>query len=189
MKKLYLSLTIVLPVLILFFHVFLQQVRENFPDRSESFRLIIKFDDGVTKPDKLILTFDDLESGRIKEIFKQYDIAQLHAVFRNRYDDRGDIKELPISFSSKELLSYRQIIMSDKSMAEKLANLLKNEEGVLLCYVEEPLLIKPAVIPHDPEYSDQWYLNSPINPLADIDAELAWDINKGRNDVIVAVCD
>ena len=51
----------------------------------------------------------------------------------------------------------------------------------------------PCASPDDPEYNapgeKQWHLKSVQNPSADIDAEPAWEINKGRNDVIIAVCD
>ncbi|MHC1705752.1 MAG: S8 family serine peptidase [Tenuifilaceae bacterium] len=56
-------------------------------------------------------------------------------------------------------------------------------------HIEHPLPFKPCIAPDDPEYRDQWHLNYAYNPMADIRAELAWNINRGRNDVIIAVCD
>jgi subtilisin family serine protease len=58
-----------------------------------------------------------------------------------------------------------------------------------LAYIEYPINIKPCIVPNDAEYVRQWHLKSSYNPNADIDAEQAWEINTGRNDVIIAVCD
>ena len=49
--------------------------------------------------------------------------------------------------------------------------------------------MKPSIAPTDSQYVSQWHLHSTSSPIADIDAEEAWDINTGRNDVIIAVCD
>ena len=57
--------------------------------------------------------------------------------------------------------------------------------------LNEPFELKPAIAPNDPAYTSnsQWHLNDPVNTTADIDAPQAWDINRGRNDVIVAILD
>ena len=67
--------------------------------------------------------------------------------------------------------------------------MLKKEKYVLNAYIEQPLSFKPCIAPNDAEYQNQWHLNSISYPMADIRAEQAWDINKGRSDVIIAVCD
>ncbi len=66
---------------------------------------------------------------------------------------------------------------------------LKKEKGVTYAYIERPIPIRPCIAPTNSLYSTQWHLNSNSSPLADINAEQAWNINTGRNDVIIAVCD
>lgn len=56
-------------------------------------------------------------------------------------------------------------------------------------YIEHPFKVTFNSVPNDTHYDKQWHLNSNVNPLADIRAEQAWAINKGRDDVIIAVCD
>jgi len=49
-------------------------------------------------------------------------------------------------------------------------------------YVETDSIIAPLVIPNDAVFPDQWHLSM-------IQAPAAWDINKGKSDVILAVLD
>jgi subtilisin family serine protease len=88
-----------------------------------------------------------------------------------------------------DFLAWQEIIMSDNSHASELVNQLKKENSVLTAYIERPIQLKPCAVPTDPQYIQQWHLNSISNPNADIRAEQAWNINSGRNDVIIAVCD
>jgi subtilisin family serine protease len=89
------------------------------------------------------------------------------------------------------LEGWRLISVKGKARAEELVCLLKEQKGVKEAFVELPLRVKPSISPNDPYFvnGSQWHLKSISNPLADIDAEAAWDINRGRNDVIIAVAD
>lgn len=49
-------------------------------------------------------------------------------------------------------------------------------------FVEPNWLLYPAIVPNDPQYGSSWQHNR-------IDSARAWDLNTGRADVIVAVCD
>ena len=49
-------------------------------------------------------------------------------------------------------------------------------------YVETDSIIEPTIIPDDTEFSKEWHLSR-------IQAPAAWDINKGRSDVIIAILD
>jgi len=80
-------------------------------------------------------------------------------------------------------------MIEDNGRAAELVSLLGMEAGVLYAHIERPLPFKPCIAPNDSLFLYQWHLNNPSNPLADIRAEQAWNINKGRNDVIIAVCD
>ncbi len=54
-------------------------------------------------------------------------------------------------------------------------------------YVEPNYKRYLAVLPNDPEYDRQWYLEQTSDQ--DIDAEAAWDETTGSNDIVVAVID
>lgn len=115
-------------------------------------------------------------------------MQELHNVYRNRYNEKGYLKS-GMTSSFKD--TWQQIILKDNRQAEKLVAKLKTEDGVIDAYIEKPIVFKPCVAPNDPEYQlgNQWYLHSLSSPMADVDAEQAWNINTGRSDVIVAVCD
>ena len=110
----------------------------------------------------------------------------MKAAFTNRYDTAGFLKP---NIKSSLPGGWQQIILSDNNKAEDLIVKLKKEKGVINAYIERPIPIKPCIAPTDPLYSTQWHLNSVSSPLSDINAEQAWDINRGRSDVIIAVCD
>ncbi len=65
---------------------------------------------------------------------------------------------------------------------EKTIEEIKNEEGNNIEYIEPDYYYSYNYIPNDPLFKDQWYLKK-------IKAEEAWDINKGKPEVIVAVAD
>lgn len=62
---------------------------------------------------------------------------------------------------------------------------LQNQPGVLS--VEPNYIVRAAVIPDDPKYADQWYLQNDDDE--DIDANQAWNDTKGTSSVIIAVAD
>lgn len=47
----------------------------------------------------------------------------------------------------------------------------------------------PTVVPNDPRFTEQWYLQTPSASTAGIDLPSAWDITRGSSDVVVAVID
>lgn len=120
-----------------------------------------------------------------------YNVKTLRAVFRNRYDSDGILK---ITYSNSSELNnnmncWQEIILTDFCKSKDIVQTLSNEEGVDIVYVEYPVSFKPSIAPNDILYGNQWHLNSLANPNSDIRAEDAWDINRGRDDVIIAVCD
>lgn len=188
--KRYYYFTIIILALILTITFTFQSEKDKVVVKDNNFKLIVKFAENIDKGDRLCVKPDDLLSENIKKLLKQYNVKEIYAVFRNRYDNNGNLKSTKINSSkSKELSYYRRILINNKENAQKLAELLRKEKDILKAYIEEPVFFKPAVTPNDSDYNSQWHLNDPIHPDADIDAEQAWDINKGRNDVIIAVCD
>jgi subtilisin family serine protease len=157
---------------------------------NEKSIIVIHFDKTVISGSSLITKLDNIHSASIRDHLKQYGICEVQAVFRNRYNVLGILKPLKYKSDLNLFLEgWQELPELEKSKAEKLVNLLKTELGVLDVSIEEPLPIIPCATPHDTYYQFQWHLKSNLHPAADIDAEQAWDINKGRNDVIIAVCD
>ena len=168
-------------------HSLSQSENEKVVKFNNNFRLIVKFENNIDNGKYLDLEPDKLNSIGISKILKQYGVNKIQAVYRNRYSESGMLKS--DQFKRIDSLSYRRIIINDPFKANELAQLLANEKGVIQVFIEKPLLLEPLIVPNDPEYGSQWYLNSNNTPVADIRAVQAWDINRGRNDVIIAVCD
>lgn len=158
--------------------------------KDTNFKIIVNFDKGVVSEKSLITDIQLIQSEDIRQIFRKYKIPYVKAVFTNRYDENGLLKPVlfkTINQNANE--NWQQITIDDINRAIELVNMLKRERGILNTYIETPLTLKPCVAPYDSSYSSQWHLNYPSNPSADIKAEQAWNINKGRNDLIIAVCD
>ncbi len=127
---------------------------------------------------------DSLNSKEVSNLLKEYHISKILAVFRNRYSKSGNLIH-----ETNESTIYRQIIINDSYKANELAKLLLKAKGVKEAYIETPIQFNSLWTPNDANYSGQWYLNASYSPVADIRAAQAWDINTGRSDVIIAVCD
>lgn len=155
------------------------------------YRLIVKFDNEIFKSSTEFTNVQNIQSDRIKEIMELYNVKTLQAVFRNRYDDNGNLKNTNITSSEQfsDLNCWQEIIIPDFNHSEEVVNILNNEKGIQTAYIEYPVFVKPSIAPNDAQYLNQWHLNSLVNPNSDIRAENAWDINRGRNDVIIAICD
>ena len=153
---------------------------------NNNFKIIANFEKGVVEDKTLFSTMDVVQNRNIKELFIRFDVDKVKAVYTNRYDENGFLKP---DIKSSIPGTWQQIIISDIDKAEKLVTKLKEENGVIAAYIEKPVEIKPCIAPTDSEYGNQWHLNSTSFPMADIDAEQAWDIQTGRSDVIISVCD
>jgi subtilisin family serine protease len=167
-----------------------QQVANNI-NANENFKIIVNFDKTVVSGNYIITEVCNIQSDSIRKLLKQFNVLKVRAVFTNRYDEKGLLKPLQDKVYDQDSFgNWHQIIFKyDKCKATELVEMLKKEKGVLNTYIEVPLPFKPCVAPNDPNYSSQWHLNSTYYPAADIRAEQAWNINKGRSDVIIAVCD
>jgi len=184
MKRRFLSLVIT----VVFFMTMCNTLSENdlHPKDYNYYSLIVKISDTNSDED-FVLKTKNIRNSKIRRILRKYNVRELPAVFINRYDEYGKLK--PGHEYSDKISCYRRFSMNDRAKITALANLLSYLEGVTETYVVKPIQIKPSISPNDTYYENQWHLNSTINPLSDIEAEQAWDINKGRNDVIIAVCD
>lgn len=64
---------------------------------------------------------------------------------------------------------------------------LNQDPNVEEAYIEK--VYHEAVIPSDVRFSQQWGLNNPTTPLADINAAAAWDRTTGKSDTVIAIVD
>lgn len=118
------------------------------------------------------------------------EIIEKHDKIANRYTVRFPGK------SAREALAISNQYHQDALVEFSEPNFIRivpkrpqiEEEGM----EPEGALTPPTVIPSDPLFSKQWYLNNTGavgNADADIDAPEAWDIDKGSPGIIVAIID
>ncbi|MBN1650452.1 MAG: S8 family serine peptidase [Bacteroidales bacterium] len=158
----------------------------NIEYKPVNIKIIAHFNEEVISGNTLITQVNDIKDKNIRKLFARFDVVELQAAYTNRYNNKGFLKQ---DINTSTPSSWQHIILKDNGRAEKLVAKLKKEKGVLNTYIEKPIELRPGIAPTDSEYGSQWHLNSISSPLADIDAEQAWNINTGRSDVIVAVCD
>lgn len=188
-KKLFASFLLV-PFLALTFYYMLKPATIHVLEIQENIRVIVHFDESIIMGTTINTPISGIHSENIRKLLLHYKVKELKAVYRNRYNQKGLLKQMQNKGRPKnDFLAWQEIIMSNNNLASELVNQLNKENSVLAAYIEKPILLKPCTVPTDAQYVQQWHLNSNSNPNADIRAEQAWDINKGRNDVIIAVCD
>jgi subtilisin family serine protease len=124
---------------------------------------------------------DSVKSRKTRATLKKFHVNKLVAAYRNRYTSKGILK--PTTQTGSD--NWFFVSLNNKARAFELVNQLKKNTEILDAYLEQPILIKPCDVTSGFDYINQWHLtkNSGIN------VEEAWNINKGRNDVIIAVCD
>lgn len=180
MKK---TFTFLLLLLVISSSFIKEKDNENY---SQTVRVIIAFDNEYDDGNKFQIPYDIFSSKFLKNLLKQNNIKTIDAVFKNRYNNDGN--KIPFNLKESILekdIIYRQITLTDVKVAKKILNLIKREKIIKEVYLESPISFKKYISANDPEKEDQWYLNT----LFGISLDSAWDINKGRNDVIIAVCD
>src|SRR5665647_102541 len=124
---------------------------------------------------------DSVKSRKIRATLKKFQAKKLVAAYRNRYTSKGILK--PTTQTGSD--NWFFVSLNDKARALELVNQLKKNTEILDAYLEQPILIKPCGVISGFEYTNQWHLTKNYG----INVEEAWNINKGRNDVIIAVCD
>jgi subtilisin family serine protease len=124
-------------------------------------------------PDRIFVVYKKQESISAKQIVK----ASIETMFGLEELDR---------FEFIDAILYRTHWERDKTLAD-----LNNNSYVE--YAEPDKIIRPAKLPNDIRFNNQWALhNTGQNggvPDADIDAPEAWDITTGNETVIIAVID
>ena len=86
---------------------------------------------------------------------------------------------------SKGLNIY--VLHSKSAKVAALLNTMKSHPSVV--YVEPDYIVKKAVAPNDPNFSQQWSLLNTTTPGADISATSAWAVSTGSTANVAAVVD
>lgn len=88
--------------------------------------------------------------------------------------------------AGKRLDSRTEVLHSSAMTSEKLAEVMSAQPDVEYAVPDRLRKIK-ATTPNDPLFLNQWYLKSV--EYAAIRADLAWDLNTGANDTVIAFVD
>ncbi|MFT3737646.1 MAG: S8 family serine peptidase [Breznakibacter sp.] len=151
--------------------------------------VLVKLPPGILSEENYEHPVKEIGDKCLQKRLSKFGITTLRSVFRNRYNEQGRLKE-EVTSSGKSLLSgWFELSLSSAFDTGEFITMLKQQNSVIDAVVDVPLSLKPDIAPNDVNYGSQWHLNNPANPNFDIDAEAAWDINRGRNDVIIAVLD
>lgn len=167
-----------------------QRTTQN-ENRPAVVTVLLKFEEGLFSPNTCFHDAKDISSPSVRRIFKRYRVKSMEAVFKNRYSETGRLKKELSKSNSYFLEGWQKIGFDSKEVAENFITTIRKQPGVEHVLFDEPFRFTPDIAPNDPEYqnNNQWHLNDPFHPNADIDAEAAWDINTGRNDVVIAILD
>jgi subtilisin family serine protease len=160
-------------------------------EKSTPMGVLVKFKEGIISPLKVQHATDELNSASLQAIFTKYGVSSMACVFKNRYDAKGLLKQNLAKDNGHLLENWQLVLLPSLAEAKQFMDNLKKESDVVHIQLDEPFEFKPAATPNDQYYTSnfQWHLNDTSFPTADIDAPEAWDINKGRNDVIIAILD
>jgi subtilisin family serine protease len=140
--------------------------------------IIVKFKDNIS------LNLEKTQNSAIKtginsidKLNEYYNVTDFRTLFQSRKKTKENISYLTNIY----LLSF-----SGKS--DVLSDIKKYQNNENVEYAEPNYIVKGSVIPNDPYFSLQWALNNEIYD-ADIDAPEAWEIEKGKSNVTIAIID
>jgi subtilisin family serine protease len=151
-------------------------------------QLIVKFSKGVEVDEKSMTT----GSTRINAVLSSMNTKDVKSVFNKDMDKNAGLKK-QFGLSSFYILQFGAGTDLTSAM-KKLAELDEIE------MVEPNYLASGSTIPNDPLYTQQWALNNTGQaesiggalvgtPGVDINAEAAWDLQTGSEDVVVCILD
>jgi subtilisin family serine protease len=148
---------------------------------SEYVRIIFKADTTYIPNNFRLITTDQVLSDSLRSVFQEFGIKEFTPVFKNRYNANGQLKN---NFRGKEKDSWF-IVSANLKKPDSFVRKLNSIEGIIKAYIE-----KPVFLPCDTTYAfsfgtNQWFLNRNQG----VNVQDAWTINRGRSDVIIAVCD
>lgn len=151
-------------------------------------KILVKFHDVIDVYSDL----DQTNNESINALNKQFSVSNMSQVFQN--NDVNAALKMQFGLSSIFELQYDASIDIVKILQAYASN-------PYVVYAEPDYIYHTCIIPPDPMYPDQWGLNNtgqavPYGgggtvgtPGADINAELAWDIQTGSSTLIVSIID
>ena len=158
---------------------------------GEFIRIVFKADTTCVPNDFRSINTEQIRSDNLRAVFQEFGVEKFTPVFRNRYNTDGQLKK---DFNGKEKDSWfivSTMLKNPKSFVDK----LNSVTGIVNAYIE-----KSIIVPCDTVYgfsfgSNQWFLDDERRNYlgylisTGINVKDAWTINRGRSDVIIAVCD
>ncbi len=149
--------------------------------------ILLKLVPGILPEESYKQEVSSITESSLRKVLQKFAVTSLRSVFKNRYTKAGKLKE---SVKGKNLLTgWFELSLRSQFEVIELIKQFKQLSMVIDAGVDAPISLRPSIAPNDTNYMSQWHLNHPFTPNFDINAESAWDINRGRNDVIVAVLD
>ena len=171
----------------------IQPLENNWPkdQKTHNFRILVKFKTGVFSKFNLIEPVSNINSEKLIKLFQDFHVRTIRKALSNRYHSDGSLKPYQTESGDNELESWHLLTLRNQADAFEFIKKIKKQKEVITALIEYPLQILPHISPNDPEFTahNQWGLENTASQSTDIDAVQAWDINRGRNDVIIAVCD
>lgn len=144
-------------------------------------RIVFKVDTAFVSNKLNPVNYSQIYSNDLYAVFREFGISDIVPVFKNRYDTYGQLKKEFINTEKESWFLFLADLKDSRSIISKL-----NLSGkIITAYIEQPI-----AAPCDTSYAfsfgnNQWFLNRDRG----INVEDAWNINRGRSDVIIAVCD
>ncbi len=173
--------------IILFFFI---MIEISAQESSIPGKLIVKFEPGVIllKESQISTLVNSISVPdiNIRSILHNIGTTQIQKLFP--YTVPGQTRILsPITNKIVPIQDLSQVFTIQFSEQVSVNSVISNLAAFPEVHYAEPVFeaIEDA-IPNDPYYSEQWYLNNSVNSSFDIDAESAWNYEKG-DDIIVAL--
>lgn len=151
--------------------------------------ILIELRGGVLSNELLEYDLGAIKDSDLRKTLQKFKVNSIRSVFEHRYEVNGHLKQ-SIKDSEKIVLkNWFKISLSDQFSSDDLMAEMDKMESVIHTMLNSPIKLDFDATPNDTNFGQQWHLNNSAQPNFDIDAKAAWDINKGRNDVVVAVLD
>ena len=122
MKRItYFSISIVLFFGAILFYTAQSSIKHETDDRI---RIIVNFDTTIIRDNKLITQISNIKQENIRELLIRFNVKKIRAVYRNRYNEKGNLK---LYTNTESTGTWQQIIMNDYSRATEFIALLKKK--------------------------------------------------------------
>jgi len=156
--------------------------KTNYSIENKPVRILFKADTLYVTNKFKTLNINQIKSEKLRNIFQIFGIKEIKPVLKNRYDLNGQLK---YKFSKNNEKECWFIISCEQKDTYSFINKLKTSNEIIKANIEKSIIV-PCKTSYDFSFGDkQWFLTR----AQGINVEDAWTINKGRSDVIIAVCD